>query len=367
MKKSYINAVKSICDKYAVDFDLVDIQEFDSSLELQEFKGEVEDFVCKLSESNIGVKANELTREDLYQIEEDKLATIKKSIQLKLTKVSQDKDYFFKMKQYVSMVAKKHTNNLIITGVGGIGKSYQVIQRIKELGLKENEDYITINGYMTPLKFYERLYENRDKLVILDDVAGLLNNLINVAILKGMMWEMGNNKRIVTYNSSTAQLQYVGKFEFTGQLIVILNKIDKEKDVHTKALLSRAIHYTLEFAFKDIKEILRQISKSIRYKNISIESRTEVTDYILNNTDETTKDLNIRSLIKAFDIYLYANSEHLDWKPLVLELFNRDENLVALKEILDEYSSRKDQIDAYKKLRNRSRRNFYDMLKKIGD
>ena len=364
MNTKYLNCIKTICKEYSVEFDLVDIQEFDSSLEYYEFKEEVINFVSNLVDTTT-VNANKLTREDLYQIEENRLTLLRNQIeqQLKLTKY--DTDYFYNLKQYVSAVAKKHTNNLIVTGVGGIGKSYQITKTIKELGLKENDDYVSINGYMTPLKLYEIVYENQDKLIIFDDIEGILSNKISIAILKGLLWDTGNNKRMVTYNSTTSQLQYPSMFEFTGQVIIISNKIDKANDVHTKALLSRAIHYNLEFALDDIKEILKQISTVMPYKNINLETRLQITTYITDNSDNTTKDLNIRGLIKAFDIYLYANSEHIDWQPLVLELFNKDENLIAIKEILNEYSKRKDQIKAYIELTGQSRRQFYYALKKI--
>lgn len=363
MNTKYVNCIKKICKDYSVEFDLVDIQEFDSSLDYYEFKEEVINFISNLVDTTT-INANKLTREDLYQIEENRIMLIsnKLNAQKQITKYN---DHFYKLKKYVTMITKKHTNNLIISGVGGIGKSYTTIKTINA-NLPDPDCYVSLNGYMTPLKFYETLYNNRDKLIVLDDVSKLLTNDINVSTLKGAMWDMGtDNKRIVTYNSTSEKLLVPTTFEFTGQIIIILNKIDKAKDVHTKALLSRAVHYNMNFTLTQIKEILTEISDTIDYKTITTQQKQTVTKYIMDNVDETTDDLNIRSLVKAFDIFLFALDEHIDWKPLVLELFNKDDELVTLKEVLNEYSTRKDQVKAFMELTGKSRSSFFRLLKKL--
>ena len=110
---------------------------------------------------------------------------------------------------------------------------------------KEKRDFVYLNTYTTPLALYKYLYDNKDKLIVLDDVMGLFNNEKTLALLKSALWEV-DGKRLITMNTTSRLLEgYPLIFEFKGQVIFLSNRI-KENE-HITALLSRTEKYIIDF------------------------------------------------------------------------------------------------------------------------
>lgn len=364
MKKSQLNIIDRLCKKYQVDRDLVDSQEFDGSLNNDEFRLEVEEYIKNRSPITLELQSETLRKNDLDRLEDDKIELIGKNHQALLNSdVNNPMDYFKTLRTYVKMIATKHSNNLIITGQGGLGKSYTVNDTLKKCGLKK-DDFIFLEGYSTPLSLYEAVYNNKDKLIVLDDLHNILSNPLTVSILKGLMWGL-DGKRVVKYLSTSDKLLVPDEFEFKGQLILIVNKVDRKKDENVKALLTRAIVYDVTLNITQVKEVLGYIAKNTRYKTLELQDRMQVVKYINKITDETTNELNLRSLFKAFDVFSFAMKEEIEWRPLVSELFTKDNDLAILKNILTEYTTKREQQFAYTQLTGRARASFYRDLKKI--
>ena len=249
------------------------------------------------------------------------------------------------LREYVKMVATGSTNNLILLGNSSIGKTIQTLDVFIELGQKNGEDYILSGGFTTPLDFYHFAYEHRDKTLILDDLAGILTDKRSVAIFKEILW--GTPKRMVHYHTTSDALTAPPEFEFTGKIILITNLIEGKNSENTKALLSRAITYELVLSRDDILNVMKDLCQNIVYKDLTLVEKATVLEYIQSITDETTSELNLRSLIKSYDIYYHYKKFNNDWKKLVSNLFTKDETLVSLKMIITAYSTERERIKAF--------------------
>ena len=241
-------------------------------------------------------------------------------------------------KHFIKMVCKGISYGCVLEGEGGLGKTYSAINIIKS----EKIDFEYQNTHSSPLELYKWLYWNKEKICILDDLAGIWNNPNTLAILKAVLWDT-DGKRIATMNTSDRYLDGVPRaFEFKGGIILLSNKIN-QKDEHISALLSRCLYYELNFTYKEKLRIMKEITKK-PYKKTTSELREKALNLLINNTDVTTSDLNFRTLIKTFDLLLYSekNAEMLlkstlktdETKKIIIELMKKD-NLTEAQKIVE--------------------------------
>ena len=144
---------------------------------------------------------------------------------------------FEMLENFVKMTINGLMNSTLITGQGGLGKSYTVLQELDRANLQEDEDYVIIKGYSTPKALYATLYENRHKLVIFDDCDSVLKDPIALNILKGALDTY--DKRTISWNTrGFIEDELPASFDFCGQVIFISNMNISKVD---KAVKSRAI------------------------------------------------------------------------------------------------------------------------------
>lgn len=162
--------------------------------------------------------------------------------QLEPAKVFDINKRFRFLAQLVKMVVKGQAVSAIISGGGGLGKTYTVMGQVKAAGLQEiggvfidsddedtmedvaysEGDYKVIKGFSTAKGLYNTLYYNRTKLVIFDDCDSVLQNDVAVNILKGALDSY--DKRVITWQSQTiAGSEIPNEFEFEGRVIFISN------------------------------------------------------------------------------------------------------------------------------------------------
>lgn len=201
-------------------------------------------------------------------------------------------------KHYIQMCCDGLSNGCLLTGEGGIGKSRLVTDIIKQRKIP----YAYLNTFVTPLALYKFMYRNKDKLIILDDVDGLWENRV-IALLKAALWEVGG-KRVVNWESTSSKLDDIPlSFEFTGQIIILANKLEI-KDVNIRAVVTRINHYEFKFSYGDKIEVMKEIITK-PYDGLSYSEREYVLNKLIECSNENTKNFNFRTLIKAFNLYIY--------------------------------------------------------------
>jgi hypothetical protein len=124
------------------------------------------------------------------------------------------------MEQLVDMVIGGISPSCIITGPGGIGKTYTVAAAMERQGYKEGE-YVIVKGFTTPLGLYRLLHDNRRAIILFDDCDSAFKEPTALNLLKGALDT--TDKRIISWNSSKLPDDIEPMFEFKGRIIFVSN------------------------------------------------------------------------------------------------------------------------------------------------
>lgn len=141
----------------------------------------------------------------------------------------------------VSMVGRGKTASALITGEGGLGKSYTVFKSLEAAGLHNisgidldgqeapSDSFCVVKGYSTAKGLYRTLYENRNSIVVFDDCDSILRDDDAVNLLKGALDSY--DTRIISWNTTRPDEELPRSFEFSGGVVFIsnrpMNKIDQ--------------------------------------------------------------------------------------------------------------------------------------------
>jgi hypothetical protein len=266
--------------------------------------------------------------------------------------------YYQNLRSLVRIIAKKHSHGLFIVGDGAIGKTHTVLTTLSKEGLDSNQDFSYFSGYLTPLSLYHHLFDNRDKLVVLDDVEGL-DDQKTISLLKSAMWS-ASGERVVSYKTTSKQLTAPSQFIFTGGIIVCSNQLPRGRNKESiDALISRAFLAEINFSYADKMRILAEITATVPYKGLTQDQRKEVFAFLAENSNETTRGINIRLLLKSFDAF--ASGE--EWKGIVKSMLNEDERLACIKKILRISGNVGEQVRMFQDETGYSRATFFRLKK----
>jgi len=265
------------------------------------------------------------------------------------------------IKQLVKMIIKTPNSNLFIHGRGGIGKTHNVLNTLKEQGLEHNSEYILIKGYITPLKFYQTLYDNNDKkLIVIDDVEGLFNNKISKSLLKACL-ESINGIKIVQYSSTSMDPAiYPNEFNFKPNVIVCANGIPNDLDF--KAVLDRCFTYNLIVSNRQLLKNIKSILKK-PYKTITLQARRSIYYCLKKRIKPYHTNFSYRFYFKCLDAYLFNS---LIWKHLMFENLHTDEEHKIVMKLNVKGGSLKSQHKIFYKYTGKSYRTFLRVRKLLG-
>lgn len=205
------------------------------------------------------------------------------------------------VEELVQMVRDGVTPSMMVTGQGGLGKSFTVLEQVKDM--QENRDYIVIKGFSTPKALFGLLQRNRTKLLIFDDCDSVLKDATSLNLLKSALDSFG--KRRITWNS-TSNDDMETSFDFEGSIIFISNM-----EKLPQPLVSRSYTVNLNMTTKDklqrMKTILPELAPELR-----IQYKIEALEFVKKHADKI-KDLNFRTLIKVAKIRKGARG---DWEKM---------------------------------------------------
>jgi len=159
-------------------------------------------------------------------------------------------------KHLVREVMLKKTTSITLCSAGGLGKTFLVRQLAEEICKGK---YIYHSGHITPLALYQLLYDNRDKIIILDDLEENFKNDIIIGILRSVTGSI-DDKRIVSWGTTSEKIgDYPSSFEFTGGIISLCNKIPREREEHVRAFLTRSRRLDIIYTYNRILAIMNNI------------------------------------------------------------------------------------------------------------
>jgi hypothetical protein len=190
---------------------------------------------------------------------------------------------------------------------GGLGKSRTVLRTLAEEGVSP----VLINSHITPLSLFACLFHNRaGKVIFFDDVDAIFSSPAHLGLLRSALW---GDPRVVTYNSSQLD-DLPASFIFESRIIFCANVIPKRNDAF-KVVLSRCDIFELSATRDEVLDLMGSIARS-GYESLSPRECLEVVEFIEQNGDD--RALSLRLLEPSLRKVIYARSEGLDFRPLVM-------------------------------------------------
>ena len=258
------------------------------------------------------------------------------------------------LESLVKMIVQKNIPSLLITGEGGLGKTFTVKKVVSEAGLddvanhmeeqrqellnfeaamseyetalKQYEkvtkkanpsglgeleepvkpeapnlhnkgDFIFIKGYSTAKALYRILYENRTKICIFDDCDSIQKDANAVNLIKAAADSY--DERWVSWYSENPFSDLPRSFKFEGQIIFISNLSYHHVD---QAIRSRSMCVDLSMTVDQKVERMAKIVESAEFMpNLPIEHKRDALEF-LKEKRFVVRDLTLRSLISVAKI-----------------------------------------------------------------
>jgi hypothetical protein len=226
---------------------------------------------------------------------------------------------------FVNMVADRTCPSLLVTGEGGLGKTFTVNKALKDAGMENTADmvgcgsdeflteeasrkiYTVIKGYSTAKGLYRSLFENRNRIVVFDDCDSVLRDPVALNLLKGALDSY--DRRIISWNAeSFGDDDLPRTFEFKGGIIFISNlpifKVDQ-------AIRSRAICVDLSMNTAQKIERMQAIIVTDEFlPAYSVSTKQDALEF-LDGMKDNAKELSLRTLIAVTKV---AGRGDANWK-----------------------------------------------------
>lgn len=218
-------------------------------------------------------------------------------------------DVFKQIELYTMQVAYGASNALLVTGLGGLGKTTTVVESLDTIG----KNYIEIGGDISDAGLYEKLFIHRKDLILFDDCDSVFKTPNSLNILKKVLdtnpkrkvsramkgyfqsFGMPDTKIEQKYND-TGKLP--NEFVFTGQIIFISNLTKDEIAAKDAALLTRVLHVDVMLNRDEIMDRMKGLIGRIM-PTVKMDIKMDAFNFLLYLYDNyiLTDDLNMRTLV----------------------------------------------------------------------
>jgi hypothetical protein len=216
------------------------------------------------------------------------------------------------VEKLVNMVAAGVQPSAVITGEGGLGKTYTVTKTLEKNGYKDISDlagfqvgqvintskcFTMVKGFSTAKGLYRTLFENQKSVIVFDDCDAVLKDPVALNLLKGALDSYG--KRVISWNADMRDEDLPRSFEFQGRVIFISNM---DQDRIDQAIRSRSMMIDLAMTLDQKIERMDSISKTAEFlPEYDAKVKADALALIREVKDEA-KEISLRTLISVCKI-----------------------------------------------------------------